>query len=203
MGNASISRARIGFSAVPDGGALRDIGLGQVVSQRELILRRGEWKRTGKGVVCAYGAFDLLHPGHIRLLEQARDFGEILVVAIQSDSQVRAASARARDSEVSADAPLDRPITPATERAEIVASLSAVDFASVIDVPAVEFLSKLRPEVFVLGDEKNARSSPSNAGAAAFQDEALAALGCELVRLPLEPGYSTSRLIERISENRA
>jgi rfaE bifunctional protein nucleotidyltransferase chain/domain len=177
--------------------------LGQVVSQRELILRRGEWKQTGKGVVCAYGAFDLLHPGHIRLLEQARDFGNILVVAVQSDLLVRAASARARDSGASADAATDRPITPAAERAEILAALNAVDFAAVIDEPLVEFLRKVRPDVFVCGNETNGESIPSNLDASNALDEILASLGCKLVRLPLEPGYSTTRLVERISGNRA
>ncbi|MGA6958664.1 MAG: adenylyltransferase/cytidyltransferase family protein, partial [Candidatus Acidiferrales bacterium] len=61
-----------------------------IVSQSELILQRREWKRNGKSVVCAAGAFDLLHPGHIRLLEQSRGLGDILVVALQSDASVRA-----------------------------------------------------------------------------------------------------------------
>ncbi len=177
--------------------------MGQVVSQRELILRRGEWKRTGRGVVCAYGAFDLLHPGHIRLLEQARDFGDILVVAVQSDPLVRAAVVRTCDSEASAESEPERPITPATERAEIVAALSAVDIAAVIDEPPAEFLDNLRPEVFVCGDDTNGRSITSHTGADSTPDATLASLGCKLIRLPLEPGYSTTLLIERISENRA
>ncbi len=58
-----------------------------VVSQSELILQRREWKRNGKRVVCALGVFDLLHPGHLRLLEQARALGDILVVAMESDAR--------------------------------------------------------------------------------------------------------------------
>ena len=60
-----------------------------IVSQSELILQRQEWKRNGQRVVCAAGAFDLLHPGHIRLLEQARGLGDILVLALQSDPSIR------------------------------------------------------------------------------------------------------------------
>src|ERR1700733_11758672 len=66
-----------------------------VVSQSELILQRQEWKRNGKRVVCVAGAFDLLHPGHVRLLEQARSLGEILIVALQSDESVRVAAEQA------------------------------------------------------------------------------------------------------------
>ena len=58
--------------------------MGCVISQDELILRRAEWKRNGKRVVFASGAFDLLHPGHVRLIEQARSHGDVLVVGIES-----------------------------------------------------------------------------------------------------------------------
>jgi rfaE bifunctional protein nucleotidyltransferase chain/domain len=163
--------------------------LGQVVAQRELISRRGEWKRTGEGVVCAYGAFDLLHPGHIRLLEQARAFGKFLAVAVRSDASVRAAAANA-----------ERPVTPAAERAEILAALSAVDFAVVTSDPPAEFLRKLRPDVFICGDEADGEASSA---AANSLDRELAAMGCRVVRIPLEPGYSTARLIERISGHHA
>lgn len=159
--------------------------MGQVVSQRELISRRGEWKRTGEGVVCASGAFDLLHPGHIRLLEQARDFGKLLVVAVQSDASVRATAANEK-----------RPVTPAAERAEILAALSAVDFAVVTDGPPAEFLQELRPDVFIRGNETDGEAHSAAANAL---DHELAAIGCQVVHIPLEPGYSTSGLIERIS----
>src|SRR5580698_1938309 len=66
-----------------------------VVSQSELILQRQEWKRNGKRAVCVAGAFDLLHPGHVRLLEQARGLGDILIVALQSDESARIAAEQA------------------------------------------------------------------------------------------------------------
>jgi rfaE bifunctional protein nucleotidyltransferase chain/domain len=175
--------------------------LGQVVSPRELILRRGEWKRTGEGVVCACGAFDLLHPGHIRLLEQARDFGNILVVTVQSDAMVRAGAARSGASGgIHSESATDRPFTPAAERAEILAALGAVDFTAVIAEALAEFLKQLRPDVFVCGDDAAGR--PGLDGSDSLE-RALASIGCRIVRLPVEPGYSTSRLIERIAGNRA
>jgi cytidyltransferase-like protein len=175
--------------------------LGQVVSQRELISRRGEWKRTGEGVVCAYGAFDLLHPGHIRLLEQARDFGNHLAVAVESDELVRRSTSHSGgDAVAMVKAAVERPITPAAERAEIVAALSAVDFAAVIEEPLDKFLQSFRPDVFVRGDDESEFIDVSSLGSL---KSALDEIGCRLVRLPIEPGYSTDRLIKRISGHRA
>jgi cytidyltransferase-like protein len=177
-----------------------------VVSQSELILQRQEWKRNGKRVVCVAGAFDLLHPGHVRLLEQARGLGDILVVALQSDESVRVATEQA-DKLTGAPAPSPapacagkvsaRPITPATERAEILAALAAVDFVVLFDeATAAEFIARLAPDVFAQGGE----GSRENACA---DDDAVKAAGGQVVRLPLEPGYSTSRLVERITELQA
>src|SRR5271156_5985970 len=87
-----------------------------LLSQSEVILQRREWKRNGKRVVCVVGVFDLLHPGHIRLLEQARASGDILVVGVQSDAFARKEKGP------------NRPVTPAGERAEILSALAAVDF---------------------------------------------------------------------------
>jgi len=167
--------------------------LGQVVSQTELILHRGDWKRNGRVVVCASGAFDLLHPGHIRLLEQARSLGEILVVALDSDAAVRARSAGN-----GAASEALRPITPAAERAEILAALAAVDYVVEFDDPSPrEFLTRLQPDIFVEGGAIGAGQSSE------IDATELHALGCKVVRIPLEPGYSTARLIQRIAEVRA
>jgi len=177
-----------------------------VVSQTELILHRQEWKRNGKRVVCVAGAFDLLHPGHVRLLEQARGLGDILIVALQSDESVRIATEQA-DKLIGAPAPSPtpahagkfpaQPITPAAERAEILAALAAVDFVAIFEEPtAAEFIARLAPDVFAQGGE----GSRENACA---DDDAVKAAGGQVVRLPLEPGYSTSRLLERISQLQA
>ena len=154
-----------------------------VVSQSDLILQRREWKRNGKRVVCAVGVFDLLHPGHLRLLEQARALGDVLVVLIESD-------ARAREEKGSG-----RPITPAAERAEIVAALAAVDVAVELqNQPADDkFVAELAPDFLVLG----ARTRPGNT------HDPRSALGIKVKEIPPEPGHSTSRLIERIKQFRA
>jgi cytidyltransferase-like protein len=177
-----------------------------VVSQTELILHRQEWKRNGKRVVCVAGAFDLLHPGHVRFLEQARGLGDILVVALQSDESVRIAAEQAAklvgapsvpSPAVAARNLAERPITPQAERAEILSALAAVDFVAIFDdATASEFITHLAPDVFAQGGE----GSRENACA---DDDAVRAAGGQVVRLPLEPGYSTSRLVERITQLQA
>jgi rfaE bifunctional protein nucleotidyltransferase chain/domain len=154
-----------------------------IVSQSDLILQRAEWKRNGKRVVCVAGAFDLLHPGHTRLLEQARGLGDVLVVGLQSDASVQANLGRAR------------PVNPAAERAEIVAALAAVDSVAEFDeLTPGEFVTRLLPDVWVRGGEAG-----SDKGAAR-DHEHLTAAGGRVVNVPLEPGYSTSLLIERVVE---
>ncbi|MGD0402903.1 MAG: adenylyltransferase/cytidyltransferase family protein [Candidatus Acidiferrales bacterium] len=157
-----------------------------VVSQSELILQRGEWKRNGKRVVCVVGVFDLLHPGHIRLLEQARASGDILVVGVQND-------ARAREEKGPS-----RPVTPAAERAEILDALAAVDFAVILnDERPDEFLTRLAPDAVVQGRDTGSSKH------AAEEISAAQAAGVKVIQIPPEPGHSTSRLVERIKQLRA
>jgi rfaE bifunctional protein nucleotidyltransferase chain/domain len=160
--------------------------LGRVVSQDELILHRGEWKRNGKRVVFASGCFDLLHPGHIRLIEQARANGDVLIVGIESDEI-------ASGNQSAASVAAQRPITPAAERAELVAALAAVDYAIELNTAAARTLmERLAPDVIVKGGD------PGSDQAAFQADEASTVAGSKVVRIPLEPGHSTARLIERI-----
>jgi cytidyltransferase-like protein len=163
-----------------------DTRLGQVVSQGELASRRGGWKRNGQAVVCASGGFDLLHPGHTRFLEQARALGNVLIVAVESDAQVREQFSPTTINSPDRSSKVRRPITPATERAEILASLACVDCVVELDGPLEEFLSSFEPEILAV-----ARNSVAVAPAAS---------PLQLVRIPLEPGFSTTGLIERITQ---
>jgi rfaE bifunctional protein nucleotidyltransferase chain/domain len=159
-----------------------------VVSQSELLLRRSEWKRVGRAVVCASGCFDLLHLGHIRLLEEARSYGVFLVVLVESDAAARERFEAAR---------IRRPIAPCNERMELLAALAAVDFVTEIDTPSPhEFLLKLAPNAFVEGASETAQEF-------GLHQRELEAAGCRVVYLPMEPGYSTTKLLERIKEIRA
>lgn len=140
-------------------------------------------------MVCAAGAFDLLHPGHVRLLEQARGLGDILVVGLQSDASVKL-NKQAGNQHAGT-----RPITPATERAEILAALAAVDYVVEFDEPTPrEFFVRVAPDVVVKGGEAGSQES------AFLDDEAVRIAGGRVVGVALEPGYSTSFLLERISQ---
>ena len=162
--------------------------MGKVVSQDELILYRSEWKRNGQRTVFASGSFDLLHPGHVRLLEQARGLSDVLVVGVESDSAVHAKFSNPAAPNIT----LARPITPAAERMEILAALAAVDYVVEFNEPAAaDLLTHLKPEVIVEGGETDP----------AFTDRSeVGATEPRIVRIPLEPGFSTSRLIDRIKQ---
>ena len=100
----------------------------KVVTRDELRARAAEWKRAGERITLANGCFDLLHVGHIRYLQAAKDLGGRLVVAVNSDNSVRALKGKSR------------PIMPEGERAEILAALSSVDAVVIFTEPDVRAL---------------------------------------------------------------
>jgi rfaE bifunctional protein nucleotidyltransferase chain/domain len=165
--------------------------LGQIISQSDLILQRENWKRNGEMIVFVSGCFDLLHPGHIRLLEQARSYGDKLVVGVQSDAGVKSSKSRrgANDSGLRA-AP--RPITPDAERAEILADLAAVDYVVEFDEKdAMTLTDVLHPEIVVVSSSAE-RTSSSGAGG-----------HFKVIQILREPGYSTEQLLSRIVQHTA
>lgn len=153
--------------------------LGQVVSQEELILHIRGRKRNGQLIVFTNGCFDLLHPGHVRLLEQARSLGDVLVVGINADASVRRNKGP------------NRPLIPEHERAEILAALAAVDYVVLFHDPTPRVLiASLVPDVLVKGSDWGPDEVVGR--------EEVEAAGGSVVSVPLEPGYSTSKLIDRI-----
>jgi rfaE bifunctional protein nucleotidyltransferase chain/domain len=162
-----------------------------------LVRERAGWKRNGRRVVVAIGCFDLLHPGHVRLLEQARSLGDILVVAVRDDATVARGAGKPAQGDKNSSKRLSRPITPAAERAEILAALEAVDFVAEMDeFAADDWIVELAPDVLVQGgaggaDEVERREEQQAKGA-----------GAKTIRIPLEPGHSTSSLMERIQNVR-
>src|SRR5580693_5131660 len=114
--------------------------MGKIVSQEELIRETAREKREGRRVVFTNGCFDLLHPGHVRCLAEARALGDILVVAVNSDRSVRGNKGP------------ERPLVPQQDRAEVLAALSSVDYVTIFDAPTPrELICLVLPTVLVKG----------------------------------------------------
>jgi D-beta-D-heptose 7-phosphate kinase/D-beta-D-heptose 1-phosphate adenosyltransferase len=133
-------------------------------------------RRAGGRLVATGGCFDLLHRGHISLLNQARALGDALIVCLNSDASVR----RAKGS--------GRPVVPQEDRARVLSALAAVDGVAIFEekTPAA-LLSRLQPDIWVKGQDYADRIMP--------EAEVVERLGGQVVLLPVVPGYSTTRLV--------
>jgi len=137
-------------------------------------------RAEGKRVVFTNGVYDLLHPGHVRYLQAARALGDALIVGVNSDRSVRANKGPTR------------PVNTEAERAEVIAALECVDAAIVFDEDTpLEIISRLQPDVLVKGADW--------AEDAIVGRDVVEARGGRVVRMPIEQGFSTTRLIERIN----
>jgi len=146
----------------------------------EAILRFGREKRNGR-VVFTNGCFDLLHPGHVRSLEQARALGDTLIVGLNSDASVRQLKGEGR------------PVIPERERAEILAALECVDVTVIFDDPTPrEVIARLLPDVLVKGGDWP--------GDQIVGREEVEAAGGRVVSVPVVPGYSTTAILKKIRE---
>ena len=150
----------------------------RLYSRSDLLAARALWKREGKTVVFTNGCYDLLHPGHIRLLEQARSLGDVLILALNSDSGVRAIKGPSR------------PLISEAERVELALAFEAVDAVTLFDeeTPRV-LIAALLPDILV----KGADWSHFVAGR-----EEVEAAGGQVITIPLEPGYSTTNIVDKI-----
>lgn len=136
-------------------------------------------RETGGRVVFTNGVFDLLHPGHIRYLQDARRLGDALIVAVNSDRSVRALKGHGR------------PIVPEAERAEVVAALESVDAVVVFDEDTpLRIVSRLQPDVLVKGADWPADQIVGR--------DIVEARGGQVIRIPIAEGYSTSAIIGKI-----
>jgi len=155
------------------------LSMGQIVSQDELIQIAAREKRGGRRVVFTNGCFDLLHPGHVRCLAEARALGDVLVIAVNSDRSVRGNKGP------------ERPLVPQQDRAEVLAALSSVDYVTIFDEPTPRALiSQVLPNVLVKGADWPLDQVAGR--------EEVEAAGGRVVSIPLAPGYSTTNLLQKI-----
>ena len=136
-------------------------------------------RAAGKKVVFTNGCFDLIHTGHTRYLAIARSLGDLLIVAVNSDTSVRT---------IKGD---KRPITPQAERAETLAALESVDFVTIFDEPdPYRVISALQPDVLVKGGDWPVDKI--------IGGDIVQARGGKVVNVPYVEGASTTGIIERI-----
>ena len=152
-----------------------------ILTLEQAIVRFAREKRNGRKIVFTNGCFDLLHPGHVRSLEQARSLGDALIVGLNSDASVRALKGAGR------------PIIPAQERAEILAALESVDAVVIFpELTPREIISALLPDVLVKGGDWP--------GDQIIGREEVEAAGGRVISIPVVPGYSTSAILEKIRQ---
>ena len=138
-------------------------------------------KAKGKKVVFTNGCFDILHPGHARYLWAARELGDYLVVAVNSDRSVKAIKAK------------ERPIVPEQERAEMVAAMEFVDGVVIFDEEnPLKIIEFLLPNVLVKGGDWGEDQIVGS--------DVVKKAGGEVRRIPFVPGYSTTIIIKKISD---
>jgi D-beta-D-heptose 7-phosphate kinase/D-beta-D-heptose 1-phosphate adenosyltransferase len=151
------------------------------------IVSRGaaaRWLRQlqsrGQKVVFTNGCFDLLHPGHVAYLEQARSLGDALIVGVNTDASVRRLAKGAA-----------RPVTPEADRARVLAALACVDRVALFDEDTpLELITALQPDVLVKGGDYKLAEIVGR--------EVVQARGGQVLALPFVPGYSTTALLHRL-----
>lgn len=150
-----------------------------MLSKAEAVALVDRLRAAAKTVVFTNGVFDLLHVGHLRYLQQARALGDALIVGLNSDDSVRQVKGPGR------------PITPEGERAEILEALACVDGVVVFGEAAPhDLIAALQPDILVKGADW--------AADAIVGRDIVEGRGGRVVRVPIEPGHSTTALVEKI-----
>jgi len=151
-----------------------DVSMGTLYSRPELLEARARWRAEGKTVVFTNGCYDILHPGHVRLLERARSLGQILILALNTDASVGRLKGPSR------------PLIDENERARMALALAAVDAVTFFDEDTPrDLIAAVLPDILVKGADW--------AHFIAGRDEVEAA-GGKVMALALEPGFSTTNI---------
>jgi len=155
----------------------------KIVLRNELRKLVADWRVAGERVTLANGCFDLLHPGHTRYLAEAKKFGDVLIVAVNSDRSVRALKGT------------ERAIQPEAERAEILAALKVVDYVTIFDeLTPQAVIARMLPQVLVKGGDWRPDAIVGRAE--------VEAAGGQVVSIPVVEGYSTSFIIRAALQGR-
>jgi D-glycero-beta-D-manno-heptose 1-phosphate adenylyltransferase len=153
----------------------------KIVDLAEMGKIAQELREAGKKLVATNGCFDLLHVGHVRYLQAARNLGDALVVGLNGDNSVRELKGAGR------------PINNERDRAEILAALESVDFVSIFpEVRATRFLEIVAPQIYVKGGDYGVETLDAE------ERDVLKKIKADIRIIPFEAGYSTSNTIEKL-----
>ena len=153
----------------------------KILELKDLVKLVQGLRKSGKKIVFTNGCFDILHVGHVRYLTAAKSHGDVLAVGLNSDESVRSIK------------PENRPIVNQSQRAEVLAGLECIDYITVFDEPdPLKVIKELKPDVLVKGADW---TEEEIIGA-----DIVKANGGKVVRVPIVPEISTSRIIERIAK---
>ena len=181
VGTVPVQRNEL-LGMLAEGGVIQPVD--KVLSLESLLARVTAWRSQGQSIVFTNGCFDLLHAGHVSLMEQARRMGDRLIVAVNSDRSVRYLKGRRR------------PLVAERERAQVVAALAAVDAVVVFDeTTPLRLIESLRPDVLVKGGDYTQHDV---VGAAEVRS-----WGGRIELVPIVSGCSTTGIIERSDESRS
>jgi rfaE bifunctional protein nucleotidyltransferase chain/domain len=154
----------------------------KIIAWDKLPTWREAFRASGKKLVVTNGCFDILHLGHVTYLENARNFGDALLVGVNSDAAVRGLKGAGR------------PVNSETDRAAVLAALQSVDGVCIFTDPtATKFLAAAQPDIYVKGGDYTLETLN--------QDErrAVESVGGKIILVPFVPGKSTTGLLEKIS----
>jgi rfaE bifunctional protein nucleotidyltransferase chain/domain len=152
-----------------------------VLSRDELALKVAGLRNSGARIVLANGCFDVLHVGHVRYLQGAKELGDVLVVAVNSDDQVRRLKGPGR------------PVTSEQERAEIIAAIESVDLVTIFPEPTVEaLLLTIKPDIHAKGTDYTENTVPER--------EVVRSFGGQVAIVGDLKRHSTSEMIGRLSD---
>ena len=154
----------------------------KIIAWDKLPAWRAAWRAAGKKLVVTNGCFDILHLGHVTYLEKARNFGDALLIGVNSDAAVRGLKGAGR------------PVNSETDRESVLAALHSVDGVCIFtDTSATRFLAAAQPDIYVKGGDYTLETLN--------QDErrAVESAGGKIVFVPFVPGKSTTGLLEKIS----
>ena len=176
-GTATVSLAELRRKILPHASLAAEEKIAS--SAADLDARVAEWRAQGLRVGFTNGCFDLLHPGHISLLKQAKAACDVLIVGLNSDESVRRLKGKGR------------PVNPAADRAEVLAALRAVDHVVVFgEATAEELVRQLKPDIYVKGGDYSLETLP--------EAQIVGSYGGKTVLIPMVEGRSTTNVIRRL-----